>query len=95
MISINYLEKIDLKFLKLLNSKIFSLGSLINMVACSPFLSLNRTYGETTNSNFRCVNFFDKFFQSFHSNIIPKWRTGISFLSTTLVSEELFFLFTK
>ena len=95
MISINYLAKIDSKFLKLLNSKTFSLGSLINIVACSPFLPLNRIYGSTIKSKFLFINFCDNSSQFFQSNIIPKCRTGIFFLSTLLVSKGIFFLSIK
>ena len=95
MIKINYLEKIELKFLKLLNSKALSLGSLINIVACSPFFPLNLIYGATIKSNFLSISFCDNFSQSFQSNIIPKCRTGIFCLSTLLVSKGIFCLFIK
>ena len=92
MIGINYLEKIDSKSLKLLNSNTLPLGSLINMVACSPFLSLNLIYGSTTNFIFDLLSFSESWVQSFHSSIIPKCRIGIFFWSTLLVASSLFFL---
>ena len=87
----NYLEKIELSFLKLLNSKILSLGSLMNIVACSPISPLNLMYGLTINDIFVCFNFNDNAFQSLQSNIIPKCRIGI-FLSSTILVIILFFL---
>ena len=95
VIFINYFSKIELKFLKLLNSKIFSLGSLMNIVACSPDFPLNRIWGSTIKFIFFWFNFWDSFFQSDQSKIIPKWRIGIFFSSTIFVGNSLFFASVK
>lgn len=75
--------------MKLLNSITLPLGSFINIVDCSPISPLNLVYGETRKSKFIFANLLAKFFHSLSFNIIPKWRTGISLLSTEFTCSNV------